>query len=91
MAVTVLVACGEEGPTADDICNRLEDECGVDVVECRGELRGMSRRAEDEGCSEPLEAFFTCLDGAGCDGDASCADSRAEIEDCIGGPVPTES
>lgn len=76
------------GPTVDSVCEDLQRECNVGVVECQADGEQIEDLAEDEGCEDGFEAYLDCIDASGCDTGEACAEIRADLEDCLGAPFP---
>lgn len=81
----VLTACGI---SAEDVCNRLGDECaGVPKDECIADGENVESAAEDAGCEDQLDEYLECVDDASCDWLSACAGEKDRLNACMG-PFP---
>lgn len=87
LMVFSLTGCG--APGVEDICKQLEEQgCSVwsGVEECKADGERLQARVDQQGgCDGAYDDYRRCLwDAASCSWASECADTRAELESCIG-------
>lgn len=87
--VAVFTLAGCNAPSVEDVCKLLDQQdCSnwSGMSECVVDGTNIQERVDQEGgCEGAYEIYRQCLwDARSCAWESECADSRAELESCIG-------
>lgn len=87
MALCTLIALAGCGPSVEDVCEDLDDECldALPEEDCVQDGERLQAEAEDSGCEDAFNAYLDCIDAAVCDWRSACGDPQLDLEICVGG------
>lgn len=79
-----LAGCG--APSAEEICEDINDDCPETVLydECASEGERLTDLAEERGCEERMDAYLECLDEELCAWRAACDAKWQDLTACVG-------
>ncbi|WP_050429966.1 hypothetical protein [Chondromyces crocatus] len=74
------------GPSVEDLCDDLLDECddAIPHGDCVANGESLERRAERAGCEDQFEAYLDCIDDELCAWATQCTREKAALVTCTG-------